>query len=97
MGRTVADNKHAGRFSDELVEAMAEMIQQRWQPNPAPQWVCCVPSRNHPELVPDFARRLAARLGLPFVDAVSKVKDNQPQKASRIASTNVAIWMVHLL
>lgn len=76
---------------------MAEMIQQRWQPNPAPQWVCCVPSRNHPELVPDFARRLAARLGLPFVDAVSKVKDNQPQKASRIASTNVAIWMVHLL
>lgn len=82
-GRTVADNKHAGRFSDELVEAMAEMIQQRWQPNPAPQWVCCVPSRNHPELVPDFARRLAARLGLPFVDAVSKVKDNQPQKGQQ--------------
>lgn len=82
-GRTVADNKHAGRFSDELVEAMAEMIQQRWQPGPAPQWVCCVPSRNHPELVPDFARRLAARLGLPFVDAVSKVKDNQPQKGQQ--------------
>lgn len=82
-GRTVADNKHAGRFSDELVEAIAEMIQQRWQPGPAPQWVCCVPSRNHPELVPDFARRLAARLGLPFVDAVSKVKDNQPQKGQQ--------------
>ncbi|MBG2837624.1 RecQ family ATP-dependent DNA helicase [Proteus terrae] len=82
-GRTVADNKHAGRFSDELVEAMAEMIQQRWQPNPAPQWVCCVPSRNHSELVPDFARRLAARLDLPFVDAVSKVKDNQPQKCQQ--------------
>ena len=82
-GRTVADNKHAGRFIDELVQAMAEMIQQRWQPNPAPQWVCCVPSRNHPELVPDFARRLAARLGLPFVDAVSKVKDNQPQKGQQ--------------
>lgn len=82
-GRTVADNKHAGRFGDELVEAMAEMIQQRWQPGPAPQWVCCVPSRNHPELVPDFARRLAARLGLPFVDAVSKVKDNQPQKGQQ--------------
>lgn len=82
-GRQVADNKHAGRFNDELVEAMAEMIQQRWQPNPAPQWVCCVPSRNHPELVPDFARRLAARLGLPFVDAVSKVKNNQPQKGQQ--------------
>ncbi|HAW3738717.1 TPA: RecQ family ATP-dependent DNA helicase [Klebsiella pneumoniae] len=82
-GRTVAENKHAGRFSDELVEVMAEMIQQRWQPSPAPQWVCCVPSRNRPELVPDFARRLAARLGLPFVDAVSKVKDNQPQKGQQ--------------
>lgn len=82
-GRMVADNKHAGSFSDDLVEAMAEMIQQRWQPNPAPQWVCCVPSRNHPELVPDFAKRLAARLGLPFVNAVSKVRDNQPQKGQQ--------------
>ena len=82
-GRTVADNKHEGRFCDDLVAAMAEMIQQRWQPNPAPQWVCCVPSRNHPELVPDFARRLAARLGLPFVDAISKVKDNQQQKGQQ--------------
>ncbi|WP_332706616.1 RecQ family ATP-dependent DNA helicase [Plesiomonas shigelloides] len=82
-GRTVADNKHAGRFSDELVDAMAEMIQQRWHPNPAPQWVCCVPSRNHPELVPNFARRLALRLGLPFVDAVSKVKNNHPQKGQQ--------------
>ena len=82
-GRTVADNKHAGRFSDDLVEAMAEMIQQRWSPEPAPQWVCCVPSRHHPELVPDFAQRLAIRLGLPFVDAVSKVKDNQPQKGQQ--------------
>lgn len=82
-GRTVADNKHAGRFSDELVEAMAEMIRERWRPNPAPAWVCCVPSRNYPGLVPDFARRLAARLGLPFVDAISKVKDNQPQKGQQ--------------
>ena len=82
-GRTVADHKHAGRFGDELVAAMAEMIQQRWQPDPQPTWVCCVPSRNHPELVPDFARRLAAQLNLPFVDVVSKVKDNQPQKGQQ--------------
>lgn len=82
-GRLVADNKHAGRFNDELVDAMAEMIQQRWQPNPAPLWVCCIPSRSHPELVPDFARRLAVRLGLPFIDAISKVKDNQPQKVQQ--------------
>lgn len=79
-GRTVAENKCSGRFSEELVEAMAEMIENRWHPNPAPQWVCCVPSLKHPELVSDFARRLAQRLKLHFVDAVSKVKDNQPQK-----------------
>lgn len=82
-GRTVADNKHVGRFSNDLVEAMAEMIRERWLPDPAPQWVCCVPSRNHPALVPDFARRLAARLGLPFIDAVHKVRDNQPQKGQQ--------------
>lgn len=82
-GRTVADNKHSGHFSDALVEAMAEMIQERWQPNPAPQWVCYVPSLNHPQLVPNFARRLAARLGLQFVDAVSKIRDNQPQKGQQ--------------
>lgn len=82
-GRMVADNKHAGRFGDELVTATVDMIMQRWQPNPRPQWVCCVPSLNHPELVPDFARRLAARLGLPFLDVVSKVRNNAPQKGQQ--------------
>lgn len=82
-GGMVAKHKHANHFGDELVEAMAEMIQQRWQPAPSPTWVCCVPSRNHPELVPDFARRLAACLALPFVDAVAKVRDNQPQKGQQ--------------
>jgi ATP-dependent DNA helicase RecQ len=82
-GRTVADDKHAGSFSNELVEAMAEMIQTRWQPNPAPTWVCCVPSLNHPELVPAFSKKLAQKLGLPFVDAVAKIKHNQPQKGQQ--------------
>ncbi|WP_419638429.1 RecQ family ATP-dependent DNA helicase [Thiolapillus sp.] len=79
-GGLVADDKHSGHFRDELVEAVAEMLEQRWQPNPAPQWVTCVPSLKHPALAPDFAQRLAARLGLPFVDAIHKVVDNEPQK-----------------
>ncbi|MCX7092235.1 MAG: RecQ family ATP-dependent DNA helicase [Methylobacter sp.] len=78
-GWMVADDKHAGRFRDELVVAMAEMI-KGWQPEPFPSWVCCVPSLNHPELVRDFARRLADALGLPFIDVVKKVKANAPQK-----------------
>lgn len=79
-GRIVAEDKHNNRFRDDLVNAVAEMVTERWRPEPQPAWVTCVPSRNHPELVPDFARRLAARLNLPFVDAVTKVRDNQQQK-----------------
>lgn len=79
-GGVVAHGKHNGSFNDDLVEAMADMIQSRWQPTSAPTWVCCIPSRNNPDLVPNFARRLAARLGLPFVDAIEKVLDNEPQK-----------------
>lgn len=80
-GKFVEEDKHAGHFRDELVDAVVEMIQQRWQPNPAPAWVTCIPSRKHPQLVPDFAARLAQRLGLPFHAAITKVRDNQPQKA----------------
>lgn len=79
-GRIVAEDKHNNRFRDDLVNAVAEMVTERWRPEPRPTWVTCVPSRNHPELVPDFARRLAARLNLPFVEAVIKVRDNQQQK-----------------
>ncbi|HIE53729.1 MAG TPA: ATP-dependent DNA helicase RecG, partial [Chromatiaceae bacterium] len=79
-GGLVAEDKHAGHFRDELMEAVAEMIEQRWRPDPAPGWVTCVPSLRHPDLVPDFTQRLAARLGLPFVDAIRKTIDNEPQK-----------------
>lgn len=79
-GSIVADQKHANRFGDELVDALAEMITQRWRPAPFPTWVTWVPSLNHPELVPDFAKRLAHRLGLPFKEVVGKVKANEPQK-----------------
>lgn len=79
-GKMVATDKHDGFFRDELVEALAEMIEQRWKPTPKPQWVTCVPSVRHPDLVPSFARRLAARLGLPFLDAIGKARNNDPQK-----------------
>lgn len=82
-GRLVTHGKHQGRFSDELADAMAEMIEQRWQPQPRPGWVCAVPSLNHPHLVPEFAWRLANRLGLPYIDAVRKIRHNEPQKAQQ--------------
>lgn len=79
-GSMVEDGKHSGYFSDALVEAVADMILNRWQPNPAPQWLTCVPSLRHTKLVPDFAKRLALRLNLPFIEAIRKVEQNQPQK-----------------
>ena len=82
-GKLVAAGKHAGHFSDELVQAMADMIRLRWQPNPSPAWICAVPSLRHPHLVPDFASRLAQQLQLPFFNLGEKVKNNQPQKGQQ--------------
>lgn len=79
-GIQVAEDKQNGRFRDDLVEAITDMYRHRWRPEPAAEWVVCVPSQRHPELVPDFARRLAQRLELPFVDAIHKIRENQPQK-----------------
>lgn len=80
-GELVRQGKYQdNRFDDALVRGAFEMI-QRWQPQPFPTWVTCVPSLNRPELVPNFAQRLAQMLGLPFVPAVRKVRQNQPQKA----------------
>ena len=79
-GQLVAEGKYEqGRFDDKLVEALRDMI-CHWNPYPAPEWVTCIPSLNRPELVPDFARRLAGDLGLPFHACIQKAKANPPQK-----------------
>lgn len=75
----VATGKTVGRFSDALVQASVDLIRTSWNPEPAPQWVTCVPS-HRTMIVPDFARRLAVVLGLPFHEAVTKVKDTPQQK-----------------
>jgi len=72
--------QQTGHFSDQLVTAAVRLIRQRWVPQPAPAWVTCVPSHRHAALVPDFARRLAHELGLPFVDCLRKVRETEPQK-----------------
>src|SRR4051794_33762062 len=68
-----------GHFADELVEACVRLVAQ-WQPEPAPRWVAAVPSKRAPELVLTFAERLAAALGLPFVDVLDRVGDGPPQR-----------------
>ncbi len=79
-GELVARGKYtSSRFSDELVVACVEML-RAWSPSPAPKWVTCIPSLNHPELVPDFSARLASKLRIPFVPCVRKVYANRQQK-----------------
>jgi len=79
-GQLVAHGKYqTNRFSNELVTACVEMLQD-WSPDPAPKWITCIPSLNHPELVPDFAARLANTLNLPFVPCIEKVRANRQQK-----------------
>ncbi|WP_456637169.1 DEAD/DEAH box helicase [Bradyrhizobium sp. USDA 10063] len=68
-----------GHFHDDLVEACVEMI-RRWNPQPAPTWITCVPSLRHPDLVPNFAQRLAVALGLPLHMALEKTETRPEQK-----------------
>jgi ATP-dependent DNA helicase RecQ len=70
---------HDGQFADQLVEVCAAMVRS-WAPQPAPAWVTCIPSRRHPNLVPDFARRLAGALNLPFHPVLEKTDDRPAQK-----------------
>ena len=79
-GGLVRQGKHRdGRFADELVEACAAMVRE-WNPQPAPSWATCVPSLRYPDLVPDFAQRLAAALDLPFHKVLVRTESRPEQK-----------------
>ena len=79
-GQLVEKGKYTyNHFEDSLVQATYDMI-QRWQPQPFPTWVTCIPSLTHPELVPNFAQRLAKKLGLPFVPCIIKIRQASLQK-----------------
>jgi ATP-dependent DNA helicase RecQ len=79
-GSSVRQGKyHDGRFDDALVSACVTMIRE-WNPQPAPTWVTCIPSRRHAHLVPDFAQRLAQALQLPFHGVIEKTGNRPEQK-----------------
>jgi ATP-dependent DNA helicase RecQ len=88
-GELVREGKYRDRrFADDLVRASAELVRS-WNPQPVPTWVTCVPSRRHPDLVPDFAERLATALGLRF-EAVIEKTDDRPEQKSMANSTHQA-------
>jgi len=80
-GELVRQGKYRdNRFADELIDACTTLV-HNWNLQPAPTWVTCIPSRRHPDLVPSFARRLAASLNLPFYLVLGKTDDRPQQKA----------------
>jgi ATP-dependent DNA helicase RecQ len=80
-GRLVSQAKYREeRFDEELVEAAAELVEEIWSPDPRPEWVTAMPSRRT-DIVANFAERLAERLGLPYREALVKVRDTPPQKS----------------
>ncbi|MBD2580089.1 RecQ family ATP-dependent DNA helicase [Oscillatoria sp. FACHB-1406] len=88
-GTLVKQNKYRDEyFSDTLVNAVVESI-QRWQIDPFPTWITCIPSLTRPELVPNFCERLARELNIPFVPCVQKNYQNRPQKEMQNSSQQV--------
>ena len=80
-GNLVFQGKYRdNRFSEELVNACVALVRE-WRPDPFPEWVTAIPSLRRPVLVPDFARRLADALRLPFREALAKKEPRPDQKA----------------
>jgi ATP-dependent DNA helicase RecQ len=79
----VQAGRRGGRFDDELVQAAAALV-RGWAPRVT--WVAAIPStrvviaRGSGELVGDFARRLAAALGLEFAALVERVAERPSQR-----------------
>ncbi len=81
----VQEGRRSGHFGEELVEAAAEAA-RGWPVT----WVAAVPSQRSGALVPDFARRLAAALGLPFQDVLERTREGPPQREMANAVQQVA-------
>ena len=75
----VRHGQRDGHWDDELVDAAATFV-SAWRPTPAPTWVTWVPSLRRPTANPRLAQALAARLGLPAVDVVTKFRETKPQR-----------------
>ena len=78
-GDIVAEGKHQGSFSHNLIPPMVKMInsipyEQR------PTWLTYIPSPRHPRLVKNFAHALAEALGVECKDTINIAEVRPPQK-----------------
>jgi len=80
-GQKILDGKKIGRFDDKLVDESATLIKdkERWDIEPL-DYVVYVPSLNNRNHVRILAEELGGKLSVPMIDAVLKVRQNEPQK-----------------
>lgn len=75
--RLVEAGLRSGRFDDEILGGAVAMVRD-WAP--PVEWVAALPSARAGELISDFAQRLAAELGLPFGDVITRTQERPPQR-----------------
>jgi ATP-dependent DNA helicase RecQ len=67
----------AGRLDDEIAVALADLVREA---RPPAAWIATVPSARLGGLLPDLAERIAAELGIPYVDLLARTGDRPPQR-----------------
>lgn len=78
-----------GRYAGELLEASLSALSGL---NDPPAWLTWVPSRR-PGPLPDFARRLADRLGIEAVEALCAAASGVPQKTAEVSEEQfLNVW-----
>ena len=60
-GNLLTQGKTGGAFSAEIVDSIAVMIRERWQPEPEPKWITFVPSARNSKLVAALAEQLGKK------------------------------------
>ena len=82
-GRIVTDGLSAGRLSDEVLDAAADLARMRWAPTAADGWwVTAVPSLHAGPLLDHAAAAIADRLGLAYRSGVLVAgPDGRPQRS----------------
>lgn len=79
-GMAVQKGKYLdGYFADELVDASVKILSEFIKNNNI-EWITPVTSKRHPKLVPDFAKRLADKLGIGYFEGIKKFNAEEQKK-----------------
>ncbi len=97
-GRVVVDDLASGRLSDAVLDAAAERIRARWQPQvQGGWWVAVVPSLHAASVLDTAAQGLAARLGIPLRARVLRRRSDAGVPQRTLANSVQRLRNVHLV